>query len=73
MRDVYMVWKDYGGGDYSLVSVHSTKEGAKKRVKELFYQAKSDGFSPFWTDDEEKLSFNSDAYEVEVKRVPVLP
>jgi hypothetical protein len=77
MRDVYIVWKDYGSGDYSMVSVHETELGASDKLKMMFYEAKSNNLNPFWTDDRtlevDHRSFNSDGYEVNVQKVPVLP
>ena len=77
MSDVYIVWKDYGGGDYSMIAVHSSERGASECLRKEFFNAKSDGFKPFWTDgrlhEEDHTSFNSDSYELEVKKVPLLP
>lgn len=78
MKKVYLIWKDYSGGDYAMLGAYDSKEGARSAVKKLFYEAKAKGINPFWTDktpDREytKMSFNSDSYEVEIQGVPVNP
>ena len=69
-RYVYVIWKDYGAGDHSMLAVHETKKGARQRVRELYFEAKSKDANPLWNDND-KSSFKSDMYEVETQAVPL--